>query len=57
MVARKHSAHELRGEIRKDEGQGVRVETTSYAGYHYVEIYVVKDGYVVAMDRQDVIVT
>lgn len=51
------AAGELRGEIRKDEGQGVRVESTSYAGYHYVEVYVVKDGRVVASDRQSVIVT
>lgn len=51
------AAGELRGEIRKDEGQGVRVESTSYAGYHYVEVYVVKDGTVVATDRQGVIVT
>jgi hypothetical protein len=51
------AAGELRGEIRKDEGQGVRVESTSYAGYHYVEVYVVKDGRVVAADRQGVIVT
>lgn len=51
------AASELRGEIRKDEGQGIRVETTSYAGYHYVEVYVVKNGWVVATDRQGVIVT
>jgi hypothetical protein len=50
------AAGQLRGEIRKDEGQGVRVESTSYAGYHYVEVYVVKDGRVVATDRQGVIV-
>ncbi len=47
----------LRGEIRKDEGQGVRVEWTSYAGYHYVEVYVVKNGVVLTKDKQDVIVT
>lgn len=51
------AAGELRGEIRRDEGQWVRVETTSYAGYHYVEAYVVKDGLVVAIDKHGVIVT
>lgn len=51
------AAGELRGEIRKDEGLGVRVESTAYAGYHYVEVYVVKNGRVVALDRQGVIVT
>lgn len=38
------AAGELRGEIRKDQGQGIRVETTSYAGYHFVEVYVSRAG-------------
>lgn len=46
----------LRGEIRADLGQGVRTESTSYRGTHYVECYAVKDGVVVAMDHQSVIV-
>ena len=51
------AALQLRGEIRKDKGYCVRHEPTAYAGYHYVEVYVVKMGRVVATDRQEVIVT
>jgi Second Messenger Oligonucleotide or Dinucleotide Synthetase domain/Adenylyl/Guanylyl and SMODS C-terminal sensor domain len=51
------AANQLRGEIRKDQGQGICVESTSYADYHYVEVYVSKDARVVASDRQGVIVT
>jgi hypothetical protein len=47
----------LRGEINKDQGEGARVESTSCAAYHYVEVYVVKGGQVVATDRQGVVVT
>ncbi len=47
----------LRGEITADTGAHAKEETTSYAGTHYVECYVVKDGAVVASDRQQVIVT
>ncbi len=50
-------ANQLRGEIRKDQGAGVRTEPTAYAGYHYVECYAVTGGAVVAIDRQRVIVT
>lgn len=50
-------AHQLRGEIKLDGGYGTKVEPTAYAGYHYVECYVVKDDVVIASDRQDVIVT
>lgn len=46
----------LRGEITKDAGSLQKSETTSYEGTHYVEAYVVKDGSVVARDRQAVIV-
>lgn len=48
---------QLRGEITKDAGGGVKNETTSYKGTHYVECYVVRDGRVLARDRQTVIVT
>jgi hypothetical protein len=50
-------SRELRGEITGDQGQDIKVETTSYKGTHYVECYVVKAGVVVAKDRQTVIVT
>jgi hypothetical protein len=49
--------NELRGEITRDQGENGKTETTSYKGTHYVECYVVKDGVVVARDRQTVIVT
>ena len=48
---------QLRGEITKDAGGGVKNETTSYKGTHYVDCYVVSNGRVVARDRQIVIVT
>lgn len=48
---------QLRGEITKDAGTNTKTETTLYKGTHYVECYVVKDGKVVARDRQVVIVT
>jgi Adenylyl/Guanylyl and SMODS C-terminal sensor domain/Second Messenger Oligonucleotide or Dinucleotide Synthetase domain len=44
----------LRGKIVKDEGQRRRTETTAYRGTHYVEVYVVKNGIVVATDHHDV---
>jgi Second Messenger Oligonucleotide or Dinucleotide Synthetase domain/Adenylyl/Guanylyl and SMODS C-terminal sensor domain len=50
------AANQLRGEIQRDKGQGVHVETTSYSGSHYVECYIVKDEIVVALDRQAVVV-
>jgi hypothetical protein len=50
------SARQLRGEIKETEGM-VKNEPTAFTGYHYVECYVVQGGRVVAMDRQDVIVT
>ena len=43
---------QLRGEIRKDEGNRTRRESTAYHGSHYVECYIVKDGVCVASDRQ-----
>jgi hypothetical protein len=51
------NSHQLRGEIRKDEGQNKRREPTLFKGTHYVECYVVKEGVVVAKDRHTVIVT
>jgi hypothetical protein len=33
-----------------------RTETTQYRGRHYVEVYVVQDGRVLAMDRHDVVI-
>ena len=50
----------LRGEITEgtsSSGTHQKTETTLYRGSHYVECYVVKDGVVVAKDRQTVIVT
>jgi hypothetical protein len=47
---------QLRGEITKDGGGGVKTESTSYKGTHYVECFVVQRGAVVARDRQTVIV-
>lgn len=47
---------QLRGEIREDSGLREHSESTKYRGSHYVECYVVKDGRVVASDRQPVFV-
>lgn len=47
---------QLRGEIREDTGSHQHSESTKYRGSHYVECYVVKDGRVVARDRQSVFV-
>lgn len=41
----------LRGEITYDNGKEQKEEWTRYFGEHYVECYIVKDGYCVAMDR------
>jgi len=46
----------LRGEI-SSTGGCTKSETTLYAGSHYVEVYIVKDGVVVAKGRQQVIVS
>lgn len=52
------AAGSLRGEIRQDHGgsNAVRSESTLYAGDHYVEIYLVKDGVCVAQARQKVLI-
>ena len=39
---------DLRGEISADRGYENKIENTRYTGEHYVECYVVKDGYCVA---------
>lgn len=48
------AANELRGAIVP--GDSSRHEHTAYAGSHYVEAYVIKNGVCVARDRQPVIV-
>lgn len=40
--------HQFRGELLRDAGQRRRSESSSFAGNHYVECYVVKDGVCVA---------
>jgi hypothetical protein len=52
-----NKSEQLRGEISEDEGNRQKTETTSYAGSHYVECYIVKNNVVVAQDRQVVTVT
>jgi hypothetical protein len=47
-------AKALRGEITKSDQ---KFEPTLYAGSHYVECYIVKNGVVVAADHQKVIIT
>lgn len=47
-------AGDLRGELLRDEGQETRTETTKYVGRHYIEVYVVKGGRLLASDRQSV---
>lgn len=44
----------IRGQVERDTGLRSRTEPASFRGNHYVEVYVVKDGAVVAMDRQSV---
>ena len=41
----------VRGEIFDDEGDETHSEPTSFDGNHFVECYVIKDGYCVARDR------
>jgi len=49
-------AGHLRGEITPDNNglKAMKIEPTKYAGQHYVELYVVKDGICVARARQEV---
>ena len=48
------SKNQVRGEIVTDKGHLDKIERTSFQGPHFVECYVVKDGYCVARDRIDV---
>lgn len=50
-------AGNLRGQLLKsDFNSRIRRETTRYPGRHYVEVYVVKDGVVVASDHHEVVI-
>lgn len=44
-------AGDLRGEISNDRGNGEKLEHTKYAGEHYVECYIIRDGVCVAQDK------
>ena len=45
---------QLRGVIIEDAGSMSHSETTLYSGRHYVEVYIVKNNQVLAIDRHDV---
>jgi hypothetical protein len=45
---------ELRGEVFEDDGTRRHTERTLYTGRHYVEVYIVKDGLVIATDHHEV---
>jgi len=47
----------IRGQIVKDDGGRSRREPTSFRSNHYVEVYIVKNGVVVAKDHHPVIIT
>jgi hypothetical protein len=51
------AANMIRGQIVRDHGTRRRTEPTAYRGSHYVEVYVVKNGVVVAQDHHPVIIT
>ncbi|SCD60802.1 hypothetical protein GA0115242_109918 [Streptomyces sp. SolWspMP-5a-2] len=49
---------QLRGEIIFDEDRSrIRKESTSWKGQHYVEVYIVKNGRVLATDHHDVVIS
>jgi hypothetical protein len=50
----KAKSHGVRGQILSDDGSETRVEHSSFYGKHFVECYILKDNYCVAMDRIDV---
>lgn len=50
------NANMIRGQVVKDGGSAQRTEPTAYKGTHYVEVYIVKDRKVVAMDHHPVII-
>jgi len=43
--------NQLRGEITSDKGKREKTETASFPGEHFVEVYAVQDGVVVARER------
>lgn len=47
----------IRGQIIKDAGKEVRIETSNFKGAHFVECYIIKDNVVVARDFIDVPIT
>jgi hypothetical protein len=47
----------IRGQIVRDTGSGTRSEPATFRGNHYVEVYAVKNGVVVAKDHHPVIIT
>jgi len=46
--------NQIRGEIVNDGGRLEKIERTSFQGPHFVECYIIQDGYCVARDRIDV---
>lgn len=46
----------IRGQIERDSGSRSRTEPASFRGSHYVEIYVVQNGVVVAKDHHPVVI-
>jgi hypothetical protein len=46
----------LRGELINDDGTRQRRESSLYAGHHYMECYVVKNGVCVAIAHEDVLI-
>lgn len=44
----------LRGQILDDSGSKLRFEESNFAGAHYVECFIIKDGICIARDRIDV---
>lgn len=51
------SRNMIRGQIVKDGGGRSRTEPTSFRGNHYVEVYIIKNGVVVAKDHHRVVIT
>lgn len=51
------AANSIRGQIEPDSGSRSRSEPTAYVGNHYVEVYIVKKGVVVAKDHHPVVIT
>jgi hypothetical protein len=47
---------QLRGEITRDDGHQAKRESTKFAGNHYVECYIVKNGICVARAREPVVI-